>query len=81
MNGTAARRSTTAQMIGAAPLHDLVTEGAIPPQSVVRGQAKGRGPLYKREFAKCSSWPQSHPGARNAHYRIYGPFGERAGVS
>ena len=42
MNGTATRRSAAAPMTGEAPPHDLVTEDALPPQSVFRGQSKGR---------------------------------------
>jgi exopolysaccharide biosynthesis polyprenyl glycosylphosphotransferase len=46
MNGTAARRSAATPMTGEAPLHDLVTEGALPPQSVFRGQGKGRSLVH-----------------------------------
>ena len=42
MSGTTARPSAAAPMTGAAPPHDFVTEGMLPPQSVFRGQVKGR---------------------------------------
>jgi exopolysaccharide biosynthesis polyprenyl glycosylphosphotransferase len=42
MNGTATRRSTSAPMTVGTPPHDLVTEGALPPQSVFRGRGKGQ---------------------------------------
>jgi exopolysaccharide biosynthesis polyprenyl glycosylphosphotransferase len=46
MNGTAARRSAAASMTGEAPLPDLVTEAALQPQSVSRGQGKGRSLVH-----------------------------------
>jgi exopolysaccharide biosynthesis polyprenyl glycosylphosphotransferase len=42
MNVTAARRAAVPPTTGEAPPHDSVTEGPFPPQSVFRGQGKGR---------------------------------------
>ena len=46
MKGTAGRPSAVAPMTGQVPPHDLVTEGMLPPQSVFRGQAKGRSLVH-----------------------------------